>query len=195
VRLRIDRSGGQHGSLAGAWWPDTLALAAELPGLIAGVDAWLAGRTPGRSEQVSSVGVGWHAWNQVPDRAQVGGRRVRVGWFSSIDVHTVSVSCPNGDHYDLLVVPPDSLNDTASAVMTAAADAGNSLGGSEILLRQAGGYEPVSLPVDAWHDPESVLAEHPEWETDSGSITGDPPPGRDPAALASTDDPCTGKIS
>jgi hypothetical protein len=191
----MDPTGGQHGALDGAWWPYTNELAAELPGLIAGVDAWLAGRTPGHSEQVSSVGVGWHAWNQVPDRAQVGGRRVRVGWFSSIDVHTVSVSCPNGDHYDLLVVPPDSLNDAASAVMTTAADAGNSLGGSEILLRQAGRYDAVSLPVDAWHDPEPVLGQHPEWETDSGSITGDPPPGVDPTALASTGDSCTRNVS
>lgn len=187
VRLRMDPTSGQHGALDGAWWPYTNELAAELPALVAGVDAWLAGRKPGHSEQVSRVAVGWNAWNEIPDRTEVGGRRIRVAWFTSIDVHTVTVSCPNGDHYDLLVVPPDALNEAASAAMTAAADAGNTLGGSEILLRQTGRHDPVSLPVDAWHDP--YLGQHPEWETDGGSITGDPPRGRDPAGLAAAYSP------
>jgi hypothetical protein len=160
----MDPTSGQHGALDGAWWPYTNDLVAELPALIAGVDAWLAARDPGRRELVSRVAVGWHAWNQIPDRTEIGGRRVQVGWFSNIDVHTVSVSCPNGSHYDLLVVPPDSLHDAAASVMTRAADARNELGGSEILLQQAGRYDSGSLPVDAWHDPDPVAGERSDRE-------------------------------
>lgn len=180
VRLRMDPTSGQHGALDGAWWPYTNDLVAELPALIAGVDAWLAGRDPGRSELVSRVAVGWHAWNQIPDRTEIGGRRVQVGWFSNIDVHTVSVSCPNGSHYDLLVVPPDSLHDAAASVMTRAADARNELGGSEILLRQAGRYDFGSLPVDAWHDPDPIAGQHSDWEIGVGGISDAASAERDP---------------
>jgi hypothetical protein len=178
VRLRMDPTGSQHGALDGAWWPYTNDLAAELPALIAGVNAWLAGRQPDHSEHVNRVAVNRNAWSQIPDRTEVNGRRVRVAWFTSIDVHTITVSCANGDHYDLLVVPPDTLNDTASAAMATAANANNPLGGSEILRPTS--PDPLSSPVDSWHDPDP--SRHPEWENEGGSITGEPAPGRDPAA-------------
>ncbi|GIL30901.1 DUF5994 family protein [Actinocatenispora comari] len=181
VRLRMDPTRGQHGALDGAWWPYTNDLVAELPALVAGVDAWLTGRSPGHSEHVSRVAVARDEWGEIPERTEVGGRRVRVAWFRSIDVHTVSVSCPNGAIYDLLVIPPDALNDAASAAMATAADPGNALGGSEIL--RPIGQDPVSLPVDSWHDPGFGL--HPEWETDGGSITGEPAWLRDPSGIAS----------
>jgi hypothetical protein len=52
-----------------------------------------------------------------------------------MDLHTITVSCPNDEHYDLLVVPPDALNDTAAIAMATAADAGNPLRGSAILAQ------------------------------------------------------------
>jgi hypothetical protein len=131
----MDPTSGQHGALDGAWWPYTNDLAAELPALIAGVDAWLTGRRRGHSEHVSRIAVGRDAWPEIPHRAEISGRRVRIAWFTSMGLHTITVSCPNDEHYDLLVVPPDALNDTAAIAMATAADAGNPLRGSAILAQ------------------------------------------------------------
>ncbi len=133
LRLRMHTRRTDHGVLDGAWWPYSTDLVAELPALVAGLDTWLDKQGPGAGGYISRIAVNPVGWDTVPTRVEVAGRRIRVAWYHSIDTHTVSVSCPDTRHFDLLVVPPGTVEGSASAAMTTAADGKNTRNGSQIL--------------------------------------------------------------
>ncbi|GAA2314609.1 DUF5994 family protein [Nonomuraea roseoviolacea subsp. roseoviolacea] len=114
LRLRLNPALDRKGTVDGAWWPRTRDAAAELPALIAAV-----GERSGRN--VLRVGVHRDAWDHIPHRIPTPGRQVRVGWFRSADPSLVTLSLAGTEPVTLLVVPPGTAEETATAALTLAA--------------------------------------------------------------------------
>jgi Family of unknown function (DUF5994) len=109
---------------------------AELPGLIAGLDASLG--------PVTRVALNLDAWDGAPRRVAVDGRRVRVGWFRQMDAHTIGVTRASQARVALLVVPPQATREAARIAMAMAADAANIAGPADILaVAGIGGEDPA----------------------------------------------------
>ena len=98
LRLQLDPAMAGTGVVDGGWWPRSRDPDAELPGLIAGLDASLG--------PITRVALNLDAWDSAPRRVAVDGRRVRVGWFRQMDAHTIGLTRAAQDRVVLLVVPP-----------------------------------------------------------------------------------------
>jgi hypothetical protein len=108
------------GMVNGAWWPRSRDLAAELPPLIAALDAaW------GRIHRVT---VNVRMWPEIPKRLVAGSHTIRVGWFDAEqdrhDLCVLSHSCAPY-RWDLAVVPPETDSENAARLMACAADIHN----------------------------------------------------------------------
>ncbi|MEU4580131.1 DUF5994 family protein [Nonomuraea sp. NPDC023979] len=113
-RLSLNAALDRRGTVDGAWWPHTRDAAAELPALISAVD-----RRLGRA--VLRVGVHLDAWDHIPRRTTVGGRKVRVGWFRSADPHLITLSIAGSAPVTLLVIPPSTAAGPAETALAYAA--------------------------------------------------------------------------
>jgi len=133
LRLTMVADRTRHGALHGAWWPHGLDLAAELPTLVAGLDAWLGIPGPSRSEHVTRLLMRLSEWDAVPARVDIAGRRVRMAWSGAVDAHGVGVTSSSGDHLDLLIIPPDAPVRLADAAAGQAIDTTNTLAPTAIL--------------------------------------------------------------
>jgi hypothetical protein len=123
----------------GGWWPRSRDPDAELPGLIAGLDASLG--------PITRLALNLDAWDTAPRRVAVDGRRVRVGWFRQMDIHTIGLTRAAQDRVVLLVVPPQATTAEAGIAMAMAADGANSAGPAEILAAAGiGGQDPTPMP-------------------------------------------------
>lgn len=132
--LRLDMAaGGDDAALDGAWWPYSRDLAAELPPLIAGLDGWLDATAPVHGPHVGRISINSALWDAVPAHVDRTGRRVRLSWYGAVDAHTLSATCSDGSHLDLLVVPPQAEVDQARAAATAATDPNNTRCSATIL--------------------------------------------------------------
>ncbi|GAA3114112.1 DUF5994 family protein [Streptomyces rectiviolaceus] len=114
LRLRLASPGSLPHPIDGAWWPSSYDLPTELPLLLAGLPrAW------GR---ITSVTVNGAAWTLAPGRMLVLDQVVRLHRSTSLSApHTICLLAPNRGRWDLLVVPPDTPQDTAEPLMAAAA--------------------------------------------------------------------------
>jgi hypothetical protein len=136
LRLQLDPTMAGTGTVDGGWWPRSRDPAAELPGLIAGLDASLG--------PITRLSLNLTAWDTAPRRVAVGGRRVRVGWFRHMDADTIGVTRAGQNRVALLVVPPQATTAAAEAAMAMAADAANSAGPADILAAAGiSGQEPA----------------------------------------------------
>jgi len=124
-RLRMEATGSRRALLDGAWWPRSTDPVAELPGLVLAIDKL---RGPVTRLVLSVAG-----WEPNPRRLGVAGRVLRLGYFASQPVSLLTAICGN-DRVDLLVVPPDTADDTADAAMILAATATNLVHSQHILL-------------------------------------------------------------
>ena len=89
------------GRLDGAWWPRTHDAGGELTALMPAVSHHLGG-------PVRRVSVNIDAWGpDQPRWLQIGGVRVRLGWFRTLDPATVTLGRDNDDRVTLLVIPPE----------------------------------------------------------------------------------------
>ncbi|HEY5986723.1 MAG TPA: DUF5994 family protein, partial [Streptosporangiaceae bacterium] len=89
-RVSFDPALIQHGAVDGGWWPHSRNALTEMPGLIAALDA-----RPG--VRVQRLAVHRDEWDEIPHRLITdGGHVVRVGWFTTIPRHTVSVTTAGG---------------------------------------------------------------------------------------------------
>jgi hypothetical protein len=112
-RLSMAPARGQ-GAFDGGWWPRTLILADELPGLVTAL------RTA--DEPITRVSVNGDAWPNIPDRlAQLGRPALRVSWYRTLDPHVVTLGGGTRPRIRLLVVPPDAAAGPASEVLRSAA--------------------------------------------------------------------------
>jgi hypothetical protein len=138
LRLQLDPTMAGTGAVDGGWWPRSRDPDAELPGLIAGLDASLG--------PITRVALNLDAWDSAPRRVAVNGRRVRVGWFRQMDAHTVGLTRAAQDRVVLLVVPPQATTAAAQIAMAMAADAANSAGPADILAAAGfGGQDPAPM--------------------------------------------------
>ncbi|WP_344647124.1 DUF5994 family protein [Cryptosporangium japonicum] len=125
ARLRLDPALAGRGMLDGGWWPRSTDPLAELPGLIAALDAQVG--------TVHRITFNDELWRRAPRRITVSGRTVRLGWHGPSDVHEMSVSGAGRDRLDLLVVPPDTSEACALAAMATAARGDNGSHATSIL--------------------------------------------------------------
>jgi hypothetical protein len=138
LRLQLDPTMAGTGAVDGGWWPRSRDPDAELPSLIAGLDASLG--------PITRVALNLDAWDSAPRRVAVDGRRVRVGWFRQMDAHTVGLTRAAQDRVVLLVVPPQATTAAAQIAMAMAADAANSAGPADILAAAGlGGQDPAPM--------------------------------------------------
>jgi len=109
-RVSFDPALSRDGAVDGGWWPHSRNAQTELPGLIAALDT-----RPG--VRVARVAVHRDEWEEIPRRLRTdAGRVVRVGWFTTIRRHTVSVTTVGSRlPITLLVVPPGTPAGIAAA--------------------------------------------------------------------------------
>ncbi|WP_131766132.1 DUF5994 family protein [Candidatus Protofrankia californiensis] len=112
-RLSLTPLRGQ-GSFDGGWWPRTLTLANELPGLVTALTT--------ADETITRVSVNGDTWTDIPDRLTQPGRpTLRVSWFRTLDPHVVTVGDGTRPRIRLLVIPPDAAAGPAHEVLRLAA--------------------------------------------------------------------------
>jgi hypothetical protein len=115
LRLSLAPAGSAPALLDGAWWPRSRDLAAELPSLTAVLDP-LWGR-------ITRVTVNPTHWPVVPRKVPVAGHVVKVGWFlPEQDPHELLLLSYHVGRWNLLVVPPQTSDDSAAWLMAAASD-------------------------------------------------------------------------
>ncbi len=57
------------------------------------------------------------AWDRAPRRVAIDGRRVRVGWFRTMDAHMIGVTRGFQDRLALLVVPLEAAGQAAERAL------------------------------------------------------------------------------
>jgi hypothetical protein len=125
LRLRLSPTLTGAGILDGGWWPRSRDPDTELPALIAGLESTLG--------PITRVALNLDAWDHAPRRVALDGRRVRVGWFRTMDAHMMGATRAFQDRLALLVVPPEAAGQAAQRAMAMAADATNGDGPAAVL--------------------------------------------------------------
>jgi Family of unknown function (DUF5994) len=134
-RLSLTRARGR-GSFDGAWWPRTLNLAGELPGLVAALAAV--------GDPISHLSVNGDAWADIPrELARPGRPPLRVSWFRALDPYLVTLDSGHRPRIFLLVIPPDTAPGAAEELLRMAAT-GHLFGPSDQILRSAGAASPTA---------------------------------------------------
>jgi hypothetical protein len=113
ARLTL-RPDGTSGALpAGAWWPRSRDLPAELPALTEALTP-LWGR-------ITRIAVNPRYWPVLPRKLPAGGDTIRIGWFTpDIAPHTLLL-LSGTTRWTLLIVPPETDATSAARLMTTTA--------------------------------------------------------------------------
>jgi hypothetical protein len=125
LRLRLDPTLSNGGVLDGGWWPRSRDPDAELPELIASLESSVG--------PITRVALNLESWDRAPRRVAVDGRRLRVGWFRTMDPNVIGLTRAFQDRLALLVVPPQATTAAAGIAMAMAADPTHSAGPADIL--------------------------------------------------------------
>jgi hypothetical protein len=142
LRLRLDPTPSNVGRLDGGWWPRSRDPDAELPELIAGLES--------AGGPITRVALNLDAWDRAPRRVAVDGRRLRVGWFRTMDPNVIGLT--RGafqDRLALLVVPPQATTAAPRIAMAMAADATNNARPADILAAAGLGGEDSTRQAPA----------------------------------------------
>ena len=137
LRVQLDPTMAGTGAVDGGWWPRSRDPEAELPALIAGLEASV--------RPITRLALNVTAWDGTPRRVAMDGRRVRVGWFRQMDPDTIGVTRAGKTRVILLVVPPQAPPSAAGVAMAMAADAATSAGPADILAAAGIGEDPASI--------------------------------------------------
>ena len=112
-RLRLKPKAPRTGYVDGAWWPHSNDLTAQLPDLLAVLSVRLG--------PIDRVLFNVNEWAKSTAKLRTGGRAVRLDGYQRQPVNTVEVIGLNRSRLALLVVPPNSDQDKAHAILMAAA--------------------------------------------------------------------------
>lgn len=173
VRLTIKAGTKSSGYVDGAWWPGSLDLVAEVPGLIDQL------ATPwGAVDRVSYDLAAWlPAVRSVPAR----GRRVRLDWFNGrLPTDAVHVVRAGRRPLILLVIPPSTNPREAAETLRRAASTGNQETVDQLLDRgprlSGPEYDRTSVNAAARVGNGSRTADEAtdrgRWKTDGGHDRG-----------------------
>ncbi|MEV0386731.1 DUF5994 family protein [Nonomuraea sp. NPDC050643] len=110
LRLSLHPVPNRQATVNGAWWPYSPDMAAELPGLIAGVDRLL-------DRVTLHIGLHGDVWQHVPRRIPARGRQVRVSWFRHTDRRVITLGFAGGEPVLLLIIPPGTAAGAAEATL------------------------------------------------------------------------------
>ncbi|WP_405583772.1 DUF5994 family protein [Streptomyces sp. NBC_01190] len=117
-----------HAPLDGAWWPRSRDLFRELPPLIMALES--------RWPRVTRVAVNPTYWPVVPKKVPVPGGLLHVGWFGpEQDPNQLLLLGSRVGRWDLLVIPPQTPEETAVRLMAAASDPANTLRAGALIAR------------------------------------------------------------
>ena len=118
ARIRFRQPVSPTGYVDAAWWPRSLDLTAELPGLLDVM--WTAGR------EINRVTYSMANWDPAPRRLRVEGRMIRLGGFTGSDPLTIRlVDAWGNERLDILVIPPTTDPTIAQRALLYASEAGN----------------------------------------------------------------------
>lgn len=130
ARISLKPPSEHPGMVYGAWWPRSRDLTAELPALVAALDAvW---------GQINRVTVNVRMWPRIPKRVVTGSHVVRLGWYDAEqDPHDVCLLSYSRAPYrwDLVVVPPETDPEAAAHLMAVAGDVHNMQTASALVAR------------------------------------------------------------
>jgi hypothetical protein len=129
ARLSLVPSTAPHAGLGGGWWPRSRDATAELPLLINELST--------RAGRVSRVALQVDAFDNIPHKLTVGGRKVHVAWFRYMNTNTVLLTMAGRDDLVLLVVPPLAPPAAAARALRAVAS-GPGAGPADAILAAAG---------------------------------------------------------
>jgi hypothetical protein len=129
-RLSLDPALKRRGVVDGGWWPGSRNAEAELPVLIALLNAQIG--------TVVRLGVDARDWDDIPHRIAVGGHVVRIGRFADVNHKIIATRGPQ-DHILLLVVPSEASTAAAKSALAMAASGTN--GGTPEEILAASGIE------------------------------------------------------
>jgi Family of unknown function (DUF5994) len=129
ARLSLVPATAPQAGPGGGWWPRSRDATAELPGLIAELNA--------RAGRVSRVALQARAFDNIPRKLTAGGRTVHVAWFRYMNANTVILTMANRDDLVLLLVPPLAPPAAAAQALRAAAS-GPGAGPADAILAAAG---------------------------------------------------------
>jgi len=132
-RLCLKADGPPTGFVDGAWWPGSRDLAAELPAVMAELST--------RVGRVERVAYSLDAWPITPRKIRIEGAVVRMAGFHTLDADIVQMIGAQRT-LTLLVVPPDTDQQTARDALTAASRADNT-DDVEALLHTRAASEPA----------------------------------------------------
>jgi hypothetical protein len=159
VRLALlTQAAATRTTLDGAWWPHSRNLSLELPALIEELHR--------RGVRVTRVAYNLEGWDPAPTRLTTDGRTVRLGWFTRLDPHSLSLT---GDltrpRVDLLVTPPETTEVDAGQAFAAATTPGNDRSPTALLA----GLAPTGLPTPRPPSPRRPAdAATNAWESEGG---------------------------
>ncbi|MGE0217693.1 DUF5994 family protein [Mycolicibacterium sp.] len=111
-RLRLKRKAPTTGYVDGAWWPHSDDLTAELPDLLAVLSVRLG--------DISRLVYHRAEWKSPPRKVHVGNQLIRLDGYDRQPDNTVGVVDLRGGSIVLLVVPPNTSEQDAHAIMMAA---------------------------------------------------------------------------
>ena len=115
-RLSLKPDDAATGAVDGAWWPGSRDLVAELPAVTA--------EAATRLGPVERVVYNIDAWAAAPRKIRIADATVRMAGFHSLDADTVHLIGARR-RLVLLVVPPETDEQTALSVLEAAGHVGN----------------------------------------------------------------------
>jgi hypothetical protein len=139
--LRLETTQAREGTLDGAWWPHSRMIGTELPSLVSALTEHLG--------PITRVGLDASAWEGLPTRLTIDDRIVHIDSFPVGD-DTVLITRGDGDHFSLLVVPPQATPDAARAAMARAVEAHNTTEAEQILI-DTGANSADSRPGPSAH--------------------------------------------
>ncbi|WP_439378919.1 DUF5994 family protein [Amycolatopsis lexingtonensis] len=129
VRLRRKPAAG--GYVDGAWWPRSRDAAVEFAELITAVRDQV-----GQVERISyPLADGWEVTHR---KLVVDGRLVRLEGFHAMPSHTLTLIGTQQRRLTLLVVAPETAQDTATTALKAAADPGDTASPDDLLAVPSG---------------------------------------------------------